>query len=175
MFNSISIKFQITIISFIRAMFGLVEENRDKLEIGATTGIVAWLQERMDVPMGHPERIGLIGDLVGVIVDRLLNPGNVEALIEGIPEELAGITLHCRAEWEDEELEVIFKATQPEMPTFIAGFEMEFDEEYVVEVMGKTAKIIGPLPEIFRNGAAEICISKALKKIGAMEVKAEVK
>ena len=67
MFNSISIKFQITIISFIRAMFGLVEENRDKLEIGATTGIVAWLQERMDVPMGHPERIGLIGDLVGVV------------------------------------------------------------------------------------------------------------
>lgn len=175
MFNSISIKFQITIISFIRAMFGLVEENRDKLEIGATTGIVAWLQERMDVPMGHPERIGLIGDLVGVIVDRLLNPGNVEALIEGIPEELAGITLHCRAEWEDEELEVIFKAKQPEMPTFITGFEMELDEEDVVEVMGKTAKIIGPLPEIFRNGAAEICISKALKKIGAMEVKAEVK
>lgn len=175
MFNSISIKFQITIISFIRAMFGLVEENRDKIEVGATTGIVAWLQERMDVPMGHPERIGLIGDLVGVIVDRLLNPGNVEALIEGIPEELAGITLHCDVEWQDEEVEVIFKATQPEMPTFIAGFEMEFDEEYVVEVMGKTAKIIGPLPEIFRNGAAEICISKALKKIGAMEVKAEVK
>ena len=175
MFKSILVRFSVTLESVIKAAFGLVEENRDKLEIGATTGIVAWLQERMDVPMGHPERIGLIGDLVGVIVDRLLNPGNVEALIEGIPEELAGITLHCRAEWEDEELEVIFKAKQPEMPTFITGFEMELDEEDVVEVMGKTAKIIGPLPEIFRNRAAEICISKALKKIGAMEVKAEVK
>lgn len=175
MFNSISIKFQITIISFIRAMFGLVEENRDKLEIGATTGIVAWLQERMDVPMGHPERIGLIGDLVGVIVDRLLNPGNVEALIEGIPEELAGITLHCDVEWQDEEVEVIFKAKQVGCPTVITGLEAEVAEEDIINLLGKVAKVAGPLPAPFRNTVADICLTRALKKIGAEDVSIDIR
>ncbi len=175
MFKSILVRFSVTLESVIKAAFGLVEENRDKLEIGATTGIVAWLQERMDVPMGHPERIGLIGDLVGVIVDRLLNPGNVEALIEGIPEELAGITLHCRAEWEDEELEIIFKAKQPGLPTMMTGFEMELPEEKLMTLMGKAAKVAGPLPTVFRNGAAEIFLSMVLKKIGAKEINADIR
>lgn len=174
MFNSISIKFQITIISFIRAMFGLVEENRDKLEIGATTKIMAWLQE-MDVPMGHPERIGLIGDLVGVIVDKLLNPKNIKTLIKGIPKGLAKITLHCDVEWQDEEVEVIFKAKQVGCPTVIIGLEAEVAEEDIINLLGKVAKVAGPLPAPFRNTVADIYLTRALKKIGAEDVSIDIR
>jgi hypothetical protein len=175
MFNSISIKFQITIISFIRAMFGLVEENRDKLEIGATTEIVAWLQECMDVPMGHPERIGLIGDLVGVIVDRLLNPKNIKTLIENIPKGLTKITLHCDVEWQDEEVEVIFKAKQVGCPTVITGLEAEVAEEDIINLLNKMTKVAGPLPAPFRNTVADIYLTRALKKIGAEDVSIDIR
>ena len=175
MFQSISVRFTITLISFIRAMFGLVEENRDKIEVGATAGIVAWLQERMTVSMDHPERVGLVGDLVSLIVGRVLDPENVEVLIEGIPEELAGITLHCRAEWQDEEAEVIFKAKQGGCPTVITGLEAEVAEEDIINLLGKAAKIIGPLPAPFRNGIAEVYVASALKKIGALSVSVDVK
>ena len=175
MFESISVKFNLTIVAVIRAAFGLLEERRDKLEVRAVAGIVEWLQKRMDVAMAHPERIGLVGDLVSTLMARFLDPEGIEALIEGIPEELRDITLCTTAEWSDENLEVIFKAKQVGLPTMMSGFEMEMPEEDIVEMLGKAAKVVGPLPAIFRNGAAEIFIAAALRKIGATDIDVTVK
>ena len=166
MFNSISIKFQICIISFLRAIFELVEENKDRIEVGAATGIVAWLQERMSVSMDHPERVGLIGDLVSVVVDRVLDPEGIEALIAGLPEGTA-MPLNVRVEWENGQLEFLIKVRQVGRPTMMSGFEAEVAEEDIINLLGKVAKVAGPLPAPFRNTVADIYLTRALKKIGA--------
>jgi hypothetical protein len=174
MFQGISVKFSLTIVTFIRAMVALATQYRGKAEVGITAGVIEWLSVKMGVGVTHPERVGLVGELVSKIVDNALNPEGIEAMIAGLPEG-AHTPLNIRIEWVDGMLECIFKARYEGCPTFMSGFEMEMEEEDLIEVLGKAAKVVGPLPAIFRNGAAEIFITSALKKIGASGIDVTVK